>query len=284
MNDPKTELTRLMNWFRNFQSAIVAFSGGVDSTLVAAVASQTLGEGAVAVTSVADSVARKEIKDARALAKLVGIRHLEIQTGELSKEEYVSNPADRCYYCKEELYGRLTELSGTMRTDVIVDGTNYDDLSDHRPGLKAKELYRVRSPLAELKLRKSDVRALSAFMKLPTADKPASPCLSSRVAYGQRISSERLRRIEEAESFIAELTGVKVLRVRDHGEIVRVEVAPDERSLLFDEAVMDTISSRLRKLGFRYVTMDMSGYLQGSLNSHDTEPLLNIVSAPRQHG
>jgi len=284
VNNPSSEYARLVEWFRNFQSALIAFSGGVDSMLVATVAHQALGDRAVAVTSVAESVARKEVKEARELAKLIGIRHIEIHTCELSKEEYASNPVDRCYYCKEELYGRLKKLAEELGADVVVDGTNYDDLFDNRPGLKARDMYHVRSPLAELKLRKSDVRTLSAFLKLPTADKPASPCLSSRIAHGQRISPERLRRIEEAESFIARLTGVKVLRVRDHGEIARVEVAPHERHLIFDEVLMDRVSARLKEFGFRYVTLDMSGYVQGSLNSSDRPSLLNIASVPRQDG
>ena len=248
------------------EKVLVAFSGGVDSTLVALMAKMAVGENAVAVTAESPSLAKNELAETSRLAREIGIKHFIIKTDELNDPNYRANPTNRCYFCKKELAEKLKALSERFGGYAIVDGTNAEDMTMHRPGAAALSEEGVRRPLAEAGLSKAEVRDLARAFGLPNHDKPSSPCLSSRVAYGEIITPERLRRVEAAESLVRSLTGVKELRVRDHGTLARIEVAKDERKFFFDEKLLDTISGSLRELGFVHVAFDMDGYRSGSLN------------------
>jgi len=259
-------LERLIKWFEGKNGVLVAFSGGVDSTLVTYAAHKALGDRVLAVTADSISLPPGELEEATRLARLIGVRHRVVKVDELADPRFVENPPDRCYYCKRMLLSVLRGIASEEGLEVIVDGSNADDYRDFRPGLRALKEFDVRSPLAELGFTKKDVREVSRLLGLPTADKPSMACLASRLPYGTAITYERLRRVSEAESFIRRLTGVKQLRVRDHGSIARIEVGRDERHLLFDEKILDTIWSKLRSLGYTYVTLDLYGYRSGSLN------------------
>jgi uncharacterized protein len=249
-----------------FDRIIVAFSGGIDSTLVAYLAKLAVKKDVLAVTANSPSLASSDLKDAKRIAKEIAIRHLVIRTEELEDPKYVSNPANRCYFCKKELSEKLKRLAADLGFSVIVDGTNADDLLGHRPGAAALAEEGVRRPLADVGMTKSEVREIARVVGLPNFDKPSSPCLSSRIQYGQKITPERLLRVEKSESFIRTLTGVKELRVRDHGELARIEVSREERRLFFEETVLDAIGKELRNLGFKYVCFDLIGYRNGSMN------------------
>jgi uncharacterized protein len=251
---------------------LVAFSGGVDSTLVALLAKMAVGVGAIAVTAESPSLATSELSEARQLAREIGIKHFVIKTDELDDPNYLANSPNRCSFCKKELAQKLKALSKRFGGYALVDGTNAEDLTGHRPGAAALTEEGIRRPLAEAKLCKGEVRELARALSLPNHDKPSSPCLSSRVAYGEIISPERLRRIESAEDIIRTLTGAKELRVRDHGSLARIEVARNERKLFFDDQLLDEISKCIRELGFVHVTFDVAGYRSGSLN--ETSPTM----------
>ena len=241
---------------------VVAYSGGVDSATLAVAAHKALGTEAVAVTAVSPSLARRERLGASDLARSMGFAHREVTTHELRREEYARNEADRCFWCKTELFDVLGPIASDMDATIAV-GTNMDDLGDHRPGIRAARLNDVEAPLVEVGLTKSEVRELARAWSIPVSEKPAAPCLASRFAYGVRVTQEGLRRVDEAEETIRGL-GFDVLRVRDHGDLARVEVpaADIERAA----ALADEIEAKLRDLGFRYVTLDLSGFRSGSLN------------------
>jgi len=251
-------------------NVLVAFSGGIDSTLMALLAKMALGDRALAVTADSPSIPAAELDEARRLAKEIGIKHLVVKTNELEDPNYLANPSNRCYFCKKELAEKLTALAEQLGEYIVVDGTNAEDLRGHRPGAPALVEKGVRRPLAEAGFTKAEVRALAKQLGLSNYDKPSMPCLSSRVAYGEVITPERLLKIERAEHLIRSLTGVKELRVRDHGSVARIEVGPNERRLFFDEELLDHISKALRGLGFVHVTLDMSGYRSGSMNELST--------------
>jgi uncharacterized protein len=257
---------RLLEILRGLESAAVAFSGGIDSTVVAKAAQLALGARAVAVTADSASVPRAEIADARRLAEQIGIRHVVVATEEFDDPDYLRNDGSRCYYCKSELYSRIETLLPELGVCVICSGANLDDQGDYRPGLKAAAEHRIRHPLQEAGFHKADVRALALAWDLPTWDKPASPCLSSRLAPGVAVSPERTARVEAAEVYLKSL-GYRECRVRLHeGELARIEVPVSELACLADPAVRVALVRRLRELGFQFVTLDLEGFRSGSLN------------------
>jgi uncharacterized protein len=257
---------RLLEVLRNFGSAAVAFSGGIDSTVVAQAAYLALGDRAVAVTADSPSVPRAEIDDACRLAQRIGIRHLLVSTEEFADPDYVRNDGSRCYFCKSELYSRIETLLPQLGVAVICSGANLDDEGDYRPGLKAAAEHHVRHPLQEAGFTKADVRALARAWDLPTWDKPASPCLSSRLAPGVEVTPERTARIEAAEKYLHEL-GYRECRVRLHeGELARIEVPPAGLFRLLEPATHQELVRRFKELGFRFVTLDLEGFRSGNLN------------------
>jgi len=246
-------------------SALVAFSGGVDSTFLAAAVRDLLGDRAVAVTALSPSVPQSEAADAAALAGLIGIRHLTIETREMDSADFVNNTPDRCYYCKDELFGRLRSLAEGMGFAYVLDGSNCDDEGDYRPGRRAAARHGVRSPLLEAGLGKDDIRTLSRERGLPTWDKPAMACLASRLPYGTPITEQALKQVEAAEAFLRSL-GIRQLRVRHHGDVARIEVDGAGRDALMREENRQAVVERLRSLGYLYVAVDLAGFRSGSLN------------------
>jgi uncharacterized protein len=245
-------------------SVIVAYSGGVDSAYLAYAASRTLGHRAVAVTADSPSYPDHHRRLAIDIAAQFCLQHEIIQTHELDRDEYRANPANRCYFCKHELYTHLTRIAAE-RHAVVIDGSNADDRGDYRPGRRAAREFGVRSPLDEVDLGKEEIRELSRRAGLPTWDEPASACLSSRIPYDSEVTVEKLRTIEQAEEAIRAL-GFRLFRVRHHGDLARVEIARDEMARALDPPVGDAIVVALKHLGYRYVTVDLQGYRTGSLN------------------
>jgi uncharacterized protein len=257
---------RLLAALRNMGRVAVAFSGGVDSAVVAKAAQLALGDTAVAVTADSPSVARAELADARRIAAEIGIRHVVVGTSEFADPDYVRNDGARCYFCKSELYSRIETMLPELGDPVVCSGANRDDMGDYRPGLTAAAEHRVRHPLQEAGFTKADVRSLARSWDLDIWDKPAAPCLSSRLAPGVTVTTERTGRIEAAERLLREL-GVRECRVRLHeGELARIEVPVAEVARLTSPAVRELLAGRFRELGFRYVTLDLEGFRSGSLN------------------
>lgn len=263
-----TKRQRLIDTVREYGSVAVAFSAGVDSTVVAKAAQLACGDRAVAVTADSPSLAMGELDQARELATLIGIRHQIVRTTEFTDAAYSSNPANRCYFCKTELYTQLEPLLPELGVDVIANGANLDDRGDHRPGMQAASEHAVRSPLIESGLNKLDVRDLAREWGLPVWDKPAMPCLSSRIAYGVEVNEERVRRIDAAEQFLSQLLGTRELRVRlEAGDLARIEVPLSHVARLADEETRLKLVSEFRRLGFQFVTLDLEGFRSGSLNA-----------------
>lgn len=262
-----TQREKLVDTLRGYRRVAVAFSGGIDSTVVAQAAYEALGDAAIAVTAVSESLPAGELEEAKDLALKIGIRHRVIRTEEFADPNYRRNDSNRCYFCKSELYGRLSGMLDDLGVEVIVSGANTDDMGDYRPGLRAASEHGIRHPLQECNLSKPDVRALARAWGLPTWDKPASPCLSSRVAYGEDPTPERVQMIDQAEQWLRQ-RGLRALRVRYHkGDLARIEVSPNDLSRLVELELRGELITTFRSLGFKFVTLDLEGFRSGSMNS-----------------
>lgn len=267
---------RLLALLSDLPGVVVAFSGGVDSAVVAQAAYLALGDRAVAATAVSPSLAEGELDGARQLAEQIGISHHILRTSEFTVAGYRANAGNRCYFCKTELYEQIETLLPQLGLTVICNGANTDDLGDHRPGMLAAQEHQVRSPLVEAGCSKADVRALAQHWNLPVWDKPAAPCLSSRIAYGVEVTPERVRRVDRAEAELKTLLGTRELRVRlEEHDLARIEVPLPLLSRFADADVCASVVSQLKALGFRRVTLDLEGFRSGSLN--DNLPLVEIA-------
>jgi len=263
----KTEhLSKLLNWFEGKNGVLVALSGGVDSALVAYSAYAKLGKSAIAVTADYKTLAQEELEYAKKISSEIGIKHIVIEYNELANESFVKNDNNRCFYCRSELSEHLLQIAKEFEIDIIVDGTNLDDLDDYRPGVSALHQNGIQSPLAETRFSKKMVRETAKNVGLSVYDKPSNSCLASRIPWGQSVTAERLARIEIGEKIVKQLTGAKQVRVRDMDGIARIEVGADELSLLENNVVFQKIKNQLKLISFEDVSIDPEGYRSGKIN------------------
>lgn len=266
----QTKVDRLYTCLHNYKKVIVAFSGGVDSTFLAEAAQNVLGENALAVTAISDSYPIREMRAAQDIAKQIGIRLETVNTEELDLEGYASNPTNRCFFCKTELFDKLRPIAEKYDVGTIIYGAIPDDVGDHRPGMDAAKKMGIQAPLIDVDLSKSEIREISKVWELPTWDKPAFACLSSRFPYGMRITRELLRQVDAAEQFLYDL-GIRQFRVRHHGELARIELDAEAITLLREKEKRIQINTHFKTLGYSHVTLDLQGYRSGSLNEGITK-------------
>lgn len=251
---------------KSLESVLIAFSGGVDSTFLLKVAHDVLQNKVIAITATSSTYPKRELMEAKKYAKSIGVQHIIVESEELDIKGYSQNPVNRCYYCKKELFSKLKKVADENGIRHILDGSNFDDIGDYRPGMEAARELGVISPLKEAELTKEEIRAYSKEMGLPTWNKPSFACLSSRFPYGNEINSKKLKMVEDAEQFLLDL-GFRQVRVRHHGKIARIEVAPEERIKFFNLDVMDKVGNKLKEIGYTYVTLDILGYKTGNMNA-----------------
>jgi uncharacterized protein len=273
--DVEEKLSKLKAIVSELESVVVAFSGGVDSTLVTKVCYDVLRDNSMAVTARSETYPDFEFKEAQKLAKEIGIKHLVIDTSELAIEGFANNPPERCYFCKTELFGKLKDIAKEQGFLNVADGANLDDTQEFRPGLQASRELNVRSPLKEAGMTKKDIREVSKMLNLPNWNKPAYACLSSRFPYGQSITEEKLSMVSEAEKYLRGL-GLVQFRVRHHETIARIEVLPDDINILTNSPAREELTAKFKEIGFTYVTLDLAGYRSGSMNEVLTETELKI--------
>jgi pyridinium-3,5-biscarboxylic acid mononucleotide sulfurtransferase len=260
-----TKFERLTNLLREQEGLLVAFSAGVDSTFLLKIAHMVMAEKAIALTASSPTAPPGELEAAKEFAKNLGCRHIILDSHEMANPSFAENPVNRCFFCKDELYRICRKQADQLGIATVVDGTNLDDLKDHRPGLKAAKEWGVRHPLVEAEMTKEDIRRYSRALDLPTWDKPSSPCLSSRFPYGTEITFDRLKKVAACEVFMKELR-FREFRVRYHGDLARIEVSPNEIDRLFEREIRDAIVKKFKEIGFNYVSLDLQGFRSGSLN------------------
>jgi pyridinium-3,5-biscarboxylic acid mononucleotide sulfurtransferase len=261
-----TNLEKLLNWFKDKERVLVSLSGGVDSALVAYAANEKLGINAIAVTADYKTLSSEELDSAKTMAREIGIKHKIIEYSELDNEDFVKNDEKRCFYCRDELSHKLLELASSLEIKIIVDGTQSDDIGDYRPGIDALHGNGIRSPLLETKFTKELVRKTAKSVDLSIFDKPSNSCLASRIPWGQRVTAEKLARIEIGEKIIKQKTGIQQVRVRDIDGTARIEVESDQIHLFNDDIIKNEIFAKLQMIGFSKVKIDPDGYFSGKLN------------------
>ena len=260
------KFSQLLNWFDNKTNALVSLSGGVDSALVAYAAFQKLGKRSFAVTADYKTLSKEELDSSKQIADEIGIKHIIINYNELENENFVKNDNNRCFYCRDELSEKLIETAKQFQLDVIVDGTHTDDLGDYRPGINALRKNGIKSPLLDVNLSKDEIRIICKKIGLTIYNRPSNSCLASRIPWGQRVTAERLARIEMGETIIKQLTGFELIRVRDMDGIAKIEVATNNISVLHEKNYLEQITNKLQMIGFHSVTIDPNGYRSGNLN------------------
>jgi len=273
--EAEEKLSKLKEVVSKLESVVVAFSGGIDSTLVAKVCYDTLKDSSMAVTARSETYPDFEFKESQELAREIGIKHMVVDTSELAIEGFANNPPERCYFCKTELFGKLKEIAKEHGFLYVADGANLDDTQEFRPGLKASKELNVRSPLKEAGLAKEDIRKVSKLLNLPNWNKPAYACLSSRFPYGQSITEEKISMVSEAEKYLRDL-GLIQFRVRHHETIARIEVLPEDIHTLTNSPAKEDLTARFKEIGFTYVTLDLTGYRSGSMNEVLSETELKV--------
>jgi uncharacterized protein len=261
-----TKIDELINWFSGQPKVLVALSGGVDSALVAYAAYKSLGNSAIAVTADYKTLAQEELESAEKICSQIGIKHIVIQYNELENPEFVKNDNTRCFHCRTELSKHLNEIAKKENASIIVDGTNLDDLGEYRPGIKALKENGVRSPLVEIGFTKDEVREYAQKVGLSVYDRPSNSCLASRIPWGQKVTAERLARIEMGEILVKQVFGVRQVRVRDFNGVAKIEVEQKELNLLSDQIKLSKLTERLKQIGFTSVIVDPEGYRPGKLN------------------